>query len=478
MPASPISCAAAISFLVWMWIIVAISGQQDEQSMDPAEKEAFFQVMESLNSEWDWRSLLPDPCGENTLQGMICDVVDDANSSFPNSIHLVGLSVGKIQSNTPSCSANATIHPSIAKLSHLKSLAFYGCFTKSPAMIPASIAAIATLSTLTFQNNPALQGPIPAELANLRNLERLILVGNGLAGEIPAELGDLTSLQQLVISQNPGILGALPRTLKFLSSLVILDLSHNALDSIANLSLAGLDRLRKLDLSNNRINATLGSLESLPPGLELLDLSHNLLRGGREGNFLEPLLGLATLRELYLHSNPIQGAIPSIGWERLGASLISLDISDSQLRGAIPSNLGALPSLRFLGLARNELTGAIPRELARLDQLAEINLSENSLAGPVPFSIDSITRFGSKLKLGNNTGLCYPPQILSMIQQSSSSSLSSQGMLDPCDKSTLPVAFQVGNYAPSPSSSIIARGSSTFGVIIAATFATFFVHSH
>ena len=39
-----------------------------------------------------------------------------------------------------------------------------------------------------------LSGEIPAELANLPNLEDLDLRGNQLSGEIPAELGNLSNL--------------------------------------------------------------------------------------------------------------------------------------------------------------------------------------------------------------------------------------------------------------------------------------------
>jgi hypothetical protein len=50
-----------------------------------------------------------------------------------------------------------------------------------------------------------LSGPIPVELGNLSNLERLILLHNNLSRPISAELANLSSLVYLDLYGNPSL---------------------------------------------------------------------------------------------------------------------------------------------------------------------------------------------------------------------------------------------------------------------------------
>ena len=54
-----------------------------------------------------------------------------------------------------------------------------------------------------------MSGPIPSELANLDNLEWLILDSNQLSGPIPSELGNLDNLQALELHDNQ-LSGSIP----------------------------------------------------------------------------------------------------------------------------------------------------------------------------------------------------------------------------------------------------------------------------
>ena len=57
--------------------------------------------------------------------------------------------------------------------------------------------------TRLFLFNNLLTGSIPAELANLTNLEVLSLFKNQLTGSIPVELGNLVNLTDLILNFNP-----------------------------------------------------------------------------------------------------------------------------------------------------------------------------------------------------------------------------------------------------------------------------------
>ena len=138
-----------------------------------------------------------------------------------------------------------------------------------------------------------LTGPIPPELGNLSNLQRLTLYWNRLSGPIPPELGQLDNLRSLSLSQN---------------------------------------RLQ------GRIPPELGS----PRELQRLSLGSNLLTGP-----VPPELGnLTELRWLHIYRNNLSGPIPP----ELGglANLRTLALDENGLSGPIPPELGNLLALRTL----------------------------------------------------------------------------------------------------------------------------------
>ncbi len=61
-----------------------------------------------------------------------------------------------------------------------------------------------------------------------------------------------------------------------------------------------------------------------------------------------------------------------------------MDLSENQLSGEIPPELGNLSNLRGLLLSNNQLSGEIPPELGNLSNLAELHLSRNQLTGRIP----------------------------------------------------------------------------------------------
>ena len=82
-----------------------------------------------------------------------------------------------------------------------------------------------------------LTGAVPAEIGQLRSLERLYLNDNKLTS-LPAEIWQLTSLEKLWLSFNQ--LTSLPAEIGQLTSLEQLVLTHNQLTSVP----AAVDELR------------------------------------------------------------------------------------------------------------------------------------------------------------------------------------------------------------------------------------------
>ena len=126
-----------------------------------------------------------------------------------------------------------------------------------------------------------------------------------------------------------------------------------------------------------------------------LDLTNNQLSGA-----LPAELGrLTELKWLLLSYNELSGAMPAeLG--RLG-KLVTLRITRSQLSGEIPAELGQISSLEGLYLNFNDLSGGIPAELGRLATLREMDLSWNGLSGAVPAALGQLSSL-SKLDFSDN----------------------------------------------------------------------------
>ena len=126
-----------------------------------------------------------------------------------------------------------------------------------------------------------------------------------------------------------------------------------------------------------------------------LELSNNNLTGP----IPVELGNLATLKELNLGHNALSGEIPV----ELGGltQLNSLFLQWNNLTGPIPVALGNLATLAWLNLAYNVLLGEIPAELGSLTQLRYLRLQSNDLTGPIPAELGNLVKL-TDLYLGDN----------------------------------------------------------------------------
>ena len=127
------------------------------------------------------------------------------------------------------------------------------------------------------------------------------------------------------------------------------------------------------------------TLSGSPLRVTSLVLSDSQLTGT-----IPPELGnLNNLERLLLGDNQLTGEIPA----ELGnlTSLERLWLAGNQLTGEIPSELGSLTNLERLWLAGNQLTGGIPAELGSLTNLEDLSLFNNQLTGEIPAELGSLT---------------------------------------------------------------------------------------
>ncbi|KAF7097547.1 hypothetical protein CFC21_099352 [Triticum aestivum] len=98
-----------------------------------------------------------------------------------------------------------------------------------------------------------LSGTLSGRIANLTNLEQVLLQNNNITGRLPPELGALPRLQTLDLSNNR-FSGRAPDTLGRLSKLRYLRLNNNSLSGPFPASLASIPQLSFLDLSYNNLS--------------------------------------------------------------------------------------------------------------------------------------------------------------------------------------------------------------------------------
>jgi Concanavalin A-like lectin/glucanases superfamily/Bacterial Ig domain/Fibronectin type III domain/Leucine rich repeat N-terminal domain len=133
-----------------------------------------------------------------------------------------------------------------------------------------------------------------------------------------------------------------------------------------------------LDLNGSRLVNTAPLPKELKDlaQLQVLDLSRNLFNGP----IPEQLENLHDLVTLNLSENRLSGQIPI-----LYGNLQILNLSKNQLSGPIQTlNMGLLTSLN---LASNQLSGEIPASLTGLTHLTTLNLENNQLSGQIPVSL-------------------------------------------------------------------------------------------
>ena len=354
---------------------------------------------------------------ENRLSGTI-------PSELGNLSNLGGLALSKNN-------LRGTIPSDLAKLNSLTWLILWG--NQLDGSIPSELGRLTNLVWLYLSEN-RLSGTIPSELGNLTNLEELNLWGNQLSGAIPSELGQLTNLTDLALSSNR-LSGAIPPELGNLINLEGLFLWDNELSGTVPPELEDLSGLTQLFLSKNRLGGCLpevwrdiedSDLDDV--GLQFCsdrDVLVTLYEATDGDNWLENRNWLSNrpigdwygvtvddsgrVIELILTENELNGAIPP----ELGnlTKLEALDLAVNQLRGTIPLELVNLSRLTHLFLYSNQLTGSISPELSKLAKLEQLALSWNRLGGTVPPELGKLARLEMLVISGNRLTGNIPPEL-------------------------------------------------------------------
>lgn len=71
--------------------------------------------------------------------------------------------------------------------------------------------------------------------------------------------------------------------------------------------------------------------------------------------------------------------------------MFGLDLSENELSGEIPAELGDLVDIRALNLSHNHLSGVIPESFSNMEDLESLDLSFNLLHGQIPSQLTKLS---------------------------------------------------------------------------------------
>uniref|UniRef100_A0ACD5WS40 Uncharacterized protein n=1 Tax=Avena sativa TaxID=4498 RepID=A0ACD5WS40_AVESA len=253
------------------------------------------------------------------------------------------------------------------------------------------------MEQLNFGRNQ-ISGSIPAEIGNLVNLTLLDIGQNMLSGKIPLTVWNLSNLVVLKLSMNK-LSGQIPSTVGNLVRLSQLYLDDNELSGNIPAYIGQCQRLLILNLSVNYLDGYIPRELFSIPSLSLgLDLSNNNLIGP----IPQEVGKLITLGIFNVSNNKLSGDLPS----ELGqcVQLQSLQMESNMLNGIIPQSFSALKVIQKIDLSANSLTGQVPQFFGNFSSLHYINISYNKFEGPIPAG-GVFTNF-KEVSLEGNTGLC------------------------------------------------------------------------
>ncbi|MED6156150.1 hypothetical protein PIB30_011880 [Stylosanthes scabra] len=284
--------------------------------------------------------------------------------------------------------------------------------------IPSSLFMIPSLEDVLLSNN---QFDKFGDFTNISSskLGYLDLSGNNLSGSIPASIIQLSALNDLDLSFNKFNRTMLLDALMNLKSLWSLGLSFNDIDdvSVTKVELSScskiemlhmascklktfpgflryLSKILLLDLSNNQIQGTIPNWIWRLPHIFNLNVSYNLL-DNLEGPFekLNSFVDIVNLR-----FNQLQGPIPGFLFH---PSVV--DCSNNNFSSVIPTDIGHYMSRTiYLSLANNNLNSSIPHSLCNASELQVLDLSHNKISGKIPHCLMKLGKTLGVLNLGSN----------------------------------------------------------------------------
>ncbi|XVF65748.1 hypothetical protein PTKIN_Ptkin09bG0274900 [Pterospermum kingtungense] len=290
------------------------------------------------------------------------------------------------------------IHNGLGNLTCLRSMDRFQLY-QLLILVPSSISILIlsmVLEAISLAENH-LFGQIPNCWMKWQNLFIIVLSGNNFTGSPPPSLGTLRFLHSLHLANNR-LSGELPLQLKDCQQLTTLDLNGNEFKGhIPGWLGLSLQNLIVLSVGSNNFHGSIPNELCTHGSLQVLDLSHNNLSG-----YLPKCLGnsntmfkrdysiLEGLTSTYYHVRFFDYAFlvmkgKKVEYSRTLSFVKSIDLSDNNFHGEIPSEITRLQRLQSLNLSHNYLIGSFPASIVAMTSLRGFDASSftgNRLCGP------------------------------------------------------------------------------------------------
>lgn len=144
------------------------------------------------------------------------------------------------------------------KISQLKKLESFDISQNAlSGAIPKWLGQLTLSDYIQISDNPAVTGPIPAELCNIKGLRRIIIFNTGVSALLPG-IGNCATLTELVVFDNK-IAGGLPAELGKLKKLQRIAVGGNVMSGTLPASIGDLPNLTEFDIANNKFTGSIPS---------------------------------------------------------------------------------------------------------------------------------------------------------------------------------------------------------------------------
>ena len=202
--------------------------------------------------------------------------------------------------------------------------------------------------------------------------------------EIPEELATLDALKTLQIVGSK-LKGEIPAFFYDMTTLEVVRLNTNNLTGALSDKLGQLTNLTDLYINGNKqfggsIPATIGQLKNL--------VSINIAQTAIGGAIPAELVGCESLKNFMAYSNKLSGEIPDF-WDQLPNIGVLQLYGNPDITGPIPASIGSLKKATGIQLKECNLTGNIPASFGGLEKCSNLMLNGNKLSGVVPAEVQA-----------------------------------------------------------------------------------------
>ncbi|KAM6566311.1 hypothetical protein CsatA_025439 [Cannabis sativa] len=235
--------------------------------------------------------------------------------------------------------------------------------------------------------------PTPNDPLNTTTVAGIDLNHGNIEGPLPEQLGELTDLALFHINSNR-FYGSIPKSFSNLKLLYELDVSNNRLSGKFPTVVLSIPSLRYLDMRFNFFDG------NIPSRLFDLKLDALFINNNKFTSNLPQNIGTSPVSVIVLANNNLNSCFP-LSLAQMKNTLTELIITNSGLKGCLPTDIGMFEKLTVFDVSYNQLVGSLPESMGKLKNLEQLDVAHNKLSGHIPPSICALPKLENFTYSGN-----------------------------------------------------------------------------